>query len=159
MKTLIPLLLTFTASASEVIFGSPDNDRYEAGIHLFGYSRHYKDRENINNQNNYGIGGQFDYYIRQDTYWYVGPMAAVGVYKDSMSNTASYALAGMSALYGDPEKWHTYLNFGFGYYQGSGFAGTGGMLSLGVGYKWFNIEGTRTPEMAAIWAKIRVWHE
>lgn len=159
MKTIVPLLLALNLSASEVVFGSPDNNYYEAGVHLFGFSKHYKNKGNVNNQTNYGVGGQFNLYIKQSEYWYVGPMVAIGGYKDSMSNLATYALGGFSFLYGDPEKWHTCFNFGFGYYQGSGFVGGGSMLSLGAGYKWFNIEGTRTPEMAAIWARIRVWHQ
>ena len=159
MKTIVPLLLALNLSASEVVFGSPDNDYYEAGVHLFGFSHHYKDKENINNQNNYGVGGQFNLYIKQSEYCYVGPMIAIGGYKDSMSNFATYGLTGFSVLYGEPEKWHTYFNFGYGYYQGSGFVGGGAMASLGVGYRWFNIEGARTPEMAAIWAKIRVWNQ
>jgi hypothetical protein len=112
-------------------------------VYVFGLS-HHMDQSVIWNERNPGLAIGLSHQTEQhpDT----DITLDVGTYKDSMAQQAKFALIGLRAyVIGERQSFHSTIQIGTGYYDGSGFRGIGFSANASVGYDRVDICMTGKP--------------
>ena len=157
MKNLLLLIIFIPSFAFAVNEGD-----FSIEMTGFGISHHFKDRKDTIvqpkwspfgeepttttvshdwNETNFGLGVSLVYHAERN----FDVSLNVGSYNDSYFNQAKFAMVGFRKILGDRNSWNISAGPYFGYYDGSGFNGYGGMLVCRISYDRFGLNFTGFP--------------
>ncbi len=115
-------------------------------VYVFGKSYH-TNRSYDWNEENYGLGIGLAKCIGEDSP-NTDVFGVVGSYKDSLNETAKFALFGIrGVVLGQKNDYHATLSFAGGYYEGSGFVKFGILPVFSIGYDKFDLCFTGSPNV------------
>jgi hypothetical protein len=132
MRYLLLLLLLSNIQAEETF----DLDAY-----VFGKSYH-TNRHIHFNETNPGLALGIGYEMEK----HLDVIATTGIYKDSYSDTATFAVVGFRIIFiGERKTFHTTLGGSIGYIKGSTFNGLGMLPVASIGYNRVDLCFTGDP--------------
>lgn len=112
-------------------------------VYVFGLS-HHQNRSIVWNEKNPGLALGLSHQLEENPN--VDVTIDAGMYKDSYFNRAKFALIGIRCYaIGERESWHTTVQCGVGYYEGSGWRGPGFSANVAVGYNRVDLCMTGCP--------------